>query len=221
MKNDDQRINLTSHNVEWYTPSYIVEAARTTMGGIELDPASSYPAQKIVKADRFIVAPEAIVVDRWGGVPVLRFDTLGGLSQVWEARSLWLNHPFGRYSEACREGCKRATCFKRGWHSLSARPGSAAWISTLVNSVVTGRVQSAMTITYASTSEDWFQPLADYWQCFLSPRTSYVNEAGAEIKGAPRGSVVTYLSNSSAGVFSVDGFWAAFGGFGKIRPPAL
>lgn len=75
--NAAQRINQTTGNVEWFTPTEIIEAARATMGGIDLDPASCQQAQRTVKADR------------WFGVDD------DGLDQAWWGR-VWLNHPFGR-----------------------------------------------------------------------------------------------------------------------------
>jgi ParB-like nuclease domain len=44
----------SSESTEHYTPSPIVEAARTLMGSIELDPFSTEVANKIVKADRIL-----------------------------------------------------------------------------------------------------------------------------------------------------------------------
>ena len=72
-----QLINQTSGEQEYYTPKEIVEAARTAMGGIDLDPASSYTANKTVKALKFYSAEE------------------NGLLLPWEG-NIWLNHPFGR-----------------------------------------------------------------------------------------------------------------------------
>jgi ParB family chromosome partitioning protein len=64
-------------NVEWYTPPDLVEAARDTLGGIDVDPASCAEANKVVKATRYFTAQD------------------DGLSQPWSGRC-WLNPPFAR-----------------------------------------------------------------------------------------------------------------------------
>ena len=61
---------------EWYTPGYIIDAAREVMGSIELDPASCALAQETVQADRYFTKEE------------------DGLSQEWRAKTVWLNPPF-------------------------------------------------------------------------------------------------------------------------------
>ena len=73
-----QRINADSGSDEYYSPPDIVEAARRTMGGIDLDPASSRVANERIRATYFFSLP--------------RYD---GLRQDWHGR-VWLNHPFGR-----------------------------------------------------------------------------------------------------------------------------
>ena len=51
-------INQTSGKVEYYTPPRIIEAARRTMGRIDLDPASSVKANETVKAQHIFTAAD-------------------------------------------------------------------------------------------------------------------------------------------------------------------
>lgn len=64
---------------EWYSPREIVEAARATLGEIDLDPASCEQANQIVQARKFYTVRE------------------DGLSQPWSGK-IWLNPPYGRYA---------------------------------------------------------------------------------------------------------------------------
>ena len=76
---------LSSESDDWYTPPDIIEAARIAMGGIDLDPATSSNAQKIVRAATwYTVAMNGLRTDLpWRG-------------------NVWLNPPYGRGESSAR-----------------------------------------------------------------------------------------------------------------------
>jgi ParB family chromosome partitioning protein len=67
----------TSKSVEWYTPGWIIAAATSLMGAIELDPASCATANEVVRARRFFTKED------------------NGLAKRWYGR-IWCNPPYGR-----------------------------------------------------------------------------------------------------------------------------
>ncbi len=68
-------VAFNSGNNEWYTPSEYIEAARRVLGEIELDPASSVIANKIVKASHYLTAEQ------------------DGLQYTWTGK-VWMNPPY-------------------------------------------------------------------------------------------------------------------------------
>lgn len=60
-------VALNSGNNEWYTPSDIIETARTVMGSIDVDPASSELANKVVKAETYYTAETNGLTKEWCG----------------------------------------------------------------------------------------------------------------------------------------------------------
>lgn len=211
-----QLINQTSGDVEYYTPAFIVEAAREVLGGrIELDPASCDFANQTVKARRIFTDPGLEQVgeliglipvpkgepEQQGPRPLMRALPGGAFEQAWEADTLWMNHPFRQRESKCKHGCKKMICLKRGYHLAHNREGNEDWIERVVRAHESGRVRCGMCITFAATSERWFRPLFGYLQCFLSPRTNYVGRNGHPVAGVTKGSVVTLLKESDFGLF--------------------
>lgn len=190
--NTIEALTQSSGDVEIYTPPNILKAIRQTFDRpIDLDPASCLVANETVQARRFFSKED------------------NGLSQSWAADTLWLNHPFNRGWVACDEHCQRKTCAKRGFHTPFNIPSNTDWITKLLSEQ--DNYGAACCICFASTSEEWFQPLMDFPQCYLSPRTNYRKPDGTPYKGVLKGSVVTLVKGD------LTRFKEAFRGFGKIK----
>lgn len=183
----------TSGNVEFYSPAIWTELAKSVMGYIELDPASCEVANQSVGAQRIFTKDD------------------DGLSREWIADTLWMNHPFGIAEKACKPGCTKKICQKRGYHRLHDYSGNAGWINKLVSEYEAGNVKEAVSICFASTSERWFQPLMKYPQCFPFSRVNYLDPEGNVVNGVTKGSVITYFGNN------VDKFAEVFGNYGNIK----
>lgn len=67
----------SSESIEWWTPQKYIDAVRSVMGEIDLDPASNPEADKTVRAERYFTAED------------------DGLSYEWRGR-VFLNPPYGK-----------------------------------------------------------------------------------------------------------------------------
>lgn len=110
-----------------------------------------------------------------------------GLVMDWHGR-VWMNHPFSR--------------------DLNSK-----CVLNAVEEYESDRVKALCCITFAATSEQWFQPLLRRPQCYLSPRTNYHLPDGRLKRGVTKGSVVTYFGGD------LDAFAREFAPLGVIKIP--
>jgi len=60
-------VGHNSGKYEWYTPKKFIDAARNVMGSIDLDPASSEIANKIIQATKIYTEQDSGLVHPWSG----------------------------------------------------------------------------------------------------------------------------------------------------------
>lgn len=81
---DKPHVSNNSGENEWYTPPEFIDAARSAMGDIDCDPASSFIANKTVKAEIYFTEKE------------------NGLTHEWNGR-VWMNPPYAQ--PLCQQFC--------------------------------------------------------------------------------------------------------------------
>lgn len=123
-------VGHNSGEPEWFTPGFIVDAARGAMGGIDLDPASTPEANEVVGAARFYTVDD------------------DGLSRPWEGR-VWVNPPYGQ--PTMTRFCERAVAEHRDGNAtavcvITNNATETAWwqhLATAASAVcfLTGRVR--------------------------------------------------------------------------------
>lgn len=109
-----------------------------------------------------------------------------GLKQEWVTPAAFGNHPFGRKLNP--------VCVKK-----------------MVHEYTVGRMKQGCFITFASTSEGWFQPLMAYPQCYPRKRTNFYLPNGEKKRGVTKGSCITFFGPN------VEAFAREFRDLGTIK----
>lgn len=121
-------ISQAGGSEHWYTPQPHIEAARSVLGVIDLDPASSDIANRTVRAERYFTEAD------------------DGLAQEWAGR-VWMNPPYGepagrfvaKLAEHLGDGSVSAAVVLVSLHAMSA-----GWFEPLYNAILcvtTGRLK--------------------------------------------------------------------------------
>lgn len=95
--------NIKSHQnkgvIEWYTPAEYVDAARSVMDSIDLDPASNKLAQKVVKAGKFYSKDDDGLTKDWRGTVFLNPPFVAALAKAFITK-LCESHQRGDVTQA-------------------------------------------------------------------------------------------------------------------------
>jgi ParB family chromosome partitioning protein len=184
----------SSATAEHYTPPHVVEAARATLGAIDLDPFSCAAAQRIVRAELYY-SPEV------GG---------DGWALPWRGR-VFCNPPGGR-SDGNESSQKRAWFHLAAQHDLG-RVTAAIFICFSIEG-----------LQFSQVRDDGLPPMLAFPFCVPSRRLAYTREDGTVGKSPPHASAIIYLPPpSSAPMLARDGvhrFRVAFGSIGRVVVPA-
>ena len=165
----------------WGTPPHIIEAARETMGSIDLDPASCERSNEIVKAAHI-------------------FDLeRNGFTAVWNG-NVFLNPPGGKCDEngLPSEDNSGQSATKAWWFKLASE-----WkLGHISNAIFLGYSVEILQTTQVDTPEiDGINlpiPL-DFLLCFPSRRLSFLNEENKAVTGNTHASVVVFLPSMKPG----------------------
>jgi len=80
--------HVSTGEVEWYTPTDVLDGVRSVMGSIDCDPASSEMAQKTVQAETYYTAEENGLEQPWTGNVFLNPPFASPQVQEFVARSV-------------------------------------------------------------------------------------------------------------------------------------
>lgn len=173
-------IQHSSRSDRWFTPPWILEKVRVVLGGrIELDPASESEANKYVRAERFFTKEQ------------------DGLSQPWEADSIFLNPPGGK---AGNESV--SVMF---WVKLMAELKWRAFGHAIFMGFSVEQLQS--------TQGRGCQSMMDFKFCVPKRRIRFLDETGQEQRSPSHSNVIVYVPGR---IDSGNHFWDMFNDVGDI-----
>ena len=184
LKGKDNKLH-SSKTAEWGTPQSIIDAARTVLGGIDLDPASTYHFNQRVQARTYFSAACDGLTKAWVHYPDVYSDDVAS----WQPVSVFLNPPSGRYKG--KPLSDNLAKIKGNWIN------KLFW-QKLIDEVAAGHVSHAIYVAYSSeqlqtTQRDCTQSLLSYTLCSPEGRLDYVLEDGTPKTDNTHSSTIVYV----------------------------
>lgn len=188
-----------SKSNEHYTPAYIIDAVRETLGNIDLDPASSHAANQVVRADAYFHASQDGLMQFW-------WDQVSLRQKVERPSRVFVNPPGGKVNNTSSQ---------------------KLWWRKLVGEFTAGRVESAIFLSFSiellQTSQidsDGYPTPHDYPICFPKRRIAYdiIGDDGKRISGTspPHASMLVLLTNHEE---VLTRFRSCFAKIGRVMVP--
>lgn len=184
---------------EHYTPPEFIEAARATMGGIDLDPATTPSVNAwSVKASSIFTKDD------------------DGLSKAWRGR-VWLNPPGGKLKKAGDS----YIVVKDGPGESSA----AVWWAKLAREYFACRIEQAIFLGFTLEILRSTQEISVIWPgdlpfCVPDSRIRFLHEADGGFvagKSPSHANIIVYLPPAGHDVDAVRRFERHFSKFGRVR----
>lgn len=181
----------SSKKSDWITPPWLIEAAKKVLGRIDLDPASSARANKIVGADHYFTKRD------------------NGLKKPWRSpvqgvayTSIWLNPPGGWHNNVWGDSEIRYWWGKTLFEQQQGEYfGHQLWLAFSIEQLQVTQVKFSLS-------------LLDFPTCVLSRRTNFIDPAtGRPVSGMTHSQSVTYIPGR---LDETDLFYKTFRGFGKV-----
>lgn len=208
----------SSESNEHYTPPEVVEAARRTLGAIDLDPCTCWAANEIVKATNIMTKETGGHLHPWGCAE--------------KPMRVLLNPAGGLVDEHWRQiikGCNESgACGLAPGHKHRGRQSSAVkWFYKLAEEYVSRRVHSAIFIGFSvellQTAQGEVPGLpdpVDFPICIPKKRLDFISGATMQPGGSPaHANAIVYMPPLDSIRAGTANFTREFASLGRILTP--
>lgn len=211
----NDNVRHSSETNEHYTPAEIVDAARTTLGAFDMDPASCEAANQIVQATKFFTKEDNGFTRLWKGRVFL--NPPGGLCDIF-------GHEVIKKSKTAGPCTETGACGLAVPHTHEGTTSSQkVWWQTLVQHWMAGNVKDAIFVCFSielfqTTQVKPAGPLPlEFPICYPSRRISYIRGSDGLPGGSPpHSSAIICVSEDP---YVISRFLESFAAMGHVVVP--